>query len=397
MKKITLRERVNDISPYLQINKAFRHVHGMPAAAVLATLLHKYAYWEKEGLLKTFKAPTGVYLQYFFISKLDISLDSGVALSTLEKKDKSNPIILLANLKMIKILTHKKTNKSNRFILYSTIIIKKIVEASKLFDEDMEMLKLLSRQYRRGFYKALNGKLTREQVYAKYREYLDYDELEIDNYTSTSEISAPIEEVPAQIEDTSSPNEEIPCLNEGRTKNTISKNLKEKKKETNSPLMNSGSEMEVEEVDNREEEFNEIIKNSEMTRSILENGINAYALGEIKESMMHNLLKNYLPDNIGSTWKMSKEDAEYIKKNLLVMEPGYMFETIEYINNNVHRMLNGEREMRFGSMLAGILEKVFYAGIGYNREELPTLNKKEYKNMLVEMPEKEEFDFIDKL
>jgi hypothetical protein len=59
-------------------------------------------------------------------------------------------------------------------------------------------------------------------------------------------------------------------------------------------------------------------------------------------------------------------------------------------------MISGERKMRFGSILAGIREKVLEAGIGYE-DISPILTAKEYKEELDKLPEQNEFDFEDML
>ena len=68
--------------------------------------------------------------------------------------------------------------------------------------------------------------------------------------------------------------------------------------------------------------------------------------------------------------------------------------TLIYIENNIKKMINGKRKMRFGSMLAGIRERIIEAGIGW--EDLrPKMSKKEYIKMINELPECENFDYLD--
>jgi hypothetical protein len=79
---------------------------------------------------------------------------------------------------------------------------------------------------------------------------------------------------------------------------------------------------------------------------------------------MFLLLTRYIPENMGRNWILSSEDEKYIKQNLSPVSKEYMTATLEYIDINIQRMINGERLIRFGSLLAGIFIKVIEAGIG---------------------------------
>jgi hypothetical protein len=175
------QQQVNDLAPYSQINKAFRHAYGVNAAAVLATLIYKYTYWGEKNELIPIKTKSGNTLHYFYISKLDISLDSGASMSSLEKDNENNPLNILEQLKLVQKTSLNKANKADRFVLYPNRIKAEISRVSKLFKEDMEMIKKLPRKYKRDFYKALRGKRTRDEVYNKFNKKIEVDEVDLDD------------------------------------------------------------------------------------------------------------------------------------------------------------------------------------------------------------------------
>lgn len=364
MKDKNFQQQINDISAYSQINKAFRHAYGSPAAAVLSTLIYKYTYWEEKKRLIPLKNATGKTLYSLHISKIDISLDSGVSISSLEKDTEYNPLNILEHLKLIEKISAKKANKSDRFVLYPNRIKAEIERVSKLFKEDNETMKTLSQKDKRDFYKALKGKLTREEVYKKFRE-------KIEDFVLVGEDFEENFQNPAS-------NEVENSSNEGRTKN-LNKN-KNITKKTNPSSSKRGA----------------IPKNNQQTtREELKEGILLYSSGEIQAQELHNLLTRYIPEKAGHNWEMSTYDEDYIKSNLSGATSGYINATLEYIDTNIERMRNGKRLMRFGSLLAGIHTKVIEAGIGYE-EESSKLSEKEYKKILANMTE-EHFDFEDDL
>ena len=87
----------------------------------LLTLIYKYEYWGTADKLVKVKTKGGGILHKFFISKLDIALDSGVSISMLEKKDQKNPLILLEKLGLIKIIKRTMLTKSKNSLKKSPI------------------------------------------------------------------------------------------------------------------------------------------------------------------------------------------------------------------------------------------------------------------------------------
>ncbi|MFT7385516.1 MAG: hypothetical protein ACI82E_000267 [Nonlabens sp.] len=363
MNNKSFQQQVNDISAYSQINKAFRHAYGSPTAAVLATLIYKYNYWEANKGLLPISTVNGSTLKHFHISKLDISIDSDVSISSLEKNSENNPLFILERLKLIQIITPEKANKSDRFILYPNRIKAEIIRVSKLLDEDMEMIKELPRKDKRVFYKALRGKLTREEVYEKFSMKLEDFDLNLEDFEENSQHPAS--------------NEADNSSNEGRTKNST-KNIT---KNTNPSSSKRGAIP---------------MSNQQTTSEELEEGLQLYYLKEITTQQMFGLLTRYIPNKVGYTWNMSPEDESYIKHNLSGVSSEYMDATIEYIDTNVARMISGDRKMRFGSMLAGILVKVVEAGIGAE-PEYSISSKAEHKKMIGEAPDEIHFDFENQL
>ena len=363
MNNKSFQQQVNDISAYSQINKAFRHAYGSQAAAVLATLIYKYTYWEANKGLTPINTVNGNTLKHFHISKLDISIDSEVSISSLEKDSVNNPLFILESQKLIKIISPEKANKSDRFVLYPNRIKEEIKRVSKLLEDDMEMLKKLPRKEKRAFYKALRGKLTRAEVYEKYIGKTEDLDLDFEDYEENVQHPASNEVENSSIE--------------GRTKNST-------KNATNITNPSSSKRGAIPK------------SNQQTTREELEEGIQLYSLKKITTQQMYVLLTRYIPNKVGYTWKMSPEDETYIKYNLSGATAEYIYATIEYIDTNVERMITGDRKMRFGSLLAGILEKVIEAGIGAEPEHR-TLSKAEYKKMLEEIPEEEYFEISDQL
>lgn len=391
----TLQVKVNNISEYLQVNKAFRHIHGVPAALVLGTFLHKYRYFDEMDMIKPIKTKNGNVLYYFHLSKFDLSLDSGVSISMLEKENNSNPLIILKNLKMIEIIHSKKANYSDNFVLFPNRIINEVEKASKLFNEDKAMNKLLPRTQKRNFLKALNGKLTRDEVYAKFKDYLDseYVELDFDDNPSISGIPVSVEEISSPSEEIASSSGEIVSSSEGITKNTTNNiSKKSKKRKTNTNSLEKGSEKDVY---SREKirYYNNLIKGKKITNEIVAEGIMDYGKGKVKELTIHSLLKNIVPKKAGAHWKMSEEDAGYIKRNLSSIYQAYIQITLDQIEGNIQNMTIKVRKMRFGSILVGIHEMLEREGMYDNNENSNVENDKPYS----EMPEEEEFDFIDDL
>jgi hypothetical protein len=331
MKNKNFQQQINDISAYSQINKAFRHIYGSPAASVLATLIYKYTYWGENNGLIALKTETGNTLHHFHISKLDISLDSGVSISSLEKDTDNNPLRILEGIQILKIISPEKANKSDRFVLYPNRIKAEIERVSKLLKEDHEIMKTLSQKDKRDFHKALKGKLPREEVYKKFRG-------KIEEFDLLGEDFGEISQNPAS-------NEAENSSNEGRTKNTSKNNTKK----TNPSSSKRG-----------------VIpkSNQQTTREELKDGIQLYNLKVITTQQMFLLLTRYIPENKGRNWILSSEDETYIKQNLSPVTREYMTATLEYIDTNIERMRSGERLMRFGSLLAGIFIKVIEAGIG---------------------------------
>ncbi len=384
MGKITYRQEVNDISPYSQINKAFRHVHGGSAAALLSTLLYKFEYHEQNEKLESITLKNGDTIKYFYISKLDISLDSGISISTLEKNVDTNPIKKLEDLKMIQRIKNIKSNKSDRFSINQNAIKKEVVKAKSIFDEDMAMLNKLPREHKRAFLKALKGKQDRYKVYEKYQDYTEFEVLEyVDNAVIGDESS--------HIGENSAPIEAVNSADEGRTKNTTKNSQEYYERITNSC---SSNQDQIIELNDKEIKFEEMAKEKEITNEILKNIITEYINGNCLEWHVHTILKNYIPDEQGSHWKMSPEDKEYIIENLKSDDLGYVNASLDYIETNVQRMVNGKRKMRFGSMLAGIREKVLEAGVGYVGRRLTV---KEYQQELANTPNEVSFEFEDNL
>ena len=154
MKNKTFQQQINDVSPYSQINKAFRYAYGSPAAAVLATLIYKYTYWEQNKGLIPINTVNGNTIKHFHISKLDISVNSDVSFSSLEKDTEYNPLKILEHLKLIKIISIKKANKSDRFVLYPNRIKAEIERVSKLFEEDIIYAEVNYEEVRRARHQA---------------------------------------------------------------------------------------------------------------------------------------------------------------------------------------------------------------------------------------------------
>jgi len=360
------QQQVNDLAPYSQINKAFRHTYGVNAAAVLATLIYKYTYWGKNNKLIPTKTKSGNTLHYFYISKLDISIDSRASISSLEKDNKNNPLNILEELKLIERKGLYKANKADRFVLFPNRIKAEISRVSKLFKEDLEMKKKLSPKYQRDFFKALRGKMTRDEVYAKFEEKIEGDELNLDDFED-------VWENPASIEARNS-------SNEGRTKNST-KNINK----NNTNFTNPSSS-------NRADSF-EYATNT-ISPEKLKYGLIDFGAKDIDEQEIFNLLINYFPDQKAAHWVMSKKDKNYIEHNIKCMTPEYVNATIDYIDINIERMIEGPRDMRFGSLLAGIYEKVFNASIGV---EPIKLNDVQYQKSINNEPEEQSFDFVDDL
>lgn len=390
----TLQVKVNNISEYLQVNKAFRHIYGVPAALVLGTFLHKYRYFDEMDMLKPIKTKNGNVLYYFHLSKFDLSLDSGVSISMLEKENNSNPLIILKNLKMIEIIHSKKANYSDNFVLFPNRIINEVENASKLFYEDKAMNKLLPRTEKRNFLKALNGKLTRDEVHAKYKACIDPEYvLDIDDNPIISGIPVSIEETESPYEELASPSGEIVSSSEGITKNTINNiSKKSERRKTNTNSLENGSQKDVY---SREKirYYNNLIKGEKITIEIVEEGIMDYGKGNVPELTIHGLLKNIVPKKAGAHWEMSEEDAGYIKRNLSSIYQAYIQITLDQIDGNIQNMTIKVRKMRFGSILVGVHEMLEREGMYDNNENSNEENDKPYS----EMPEEEEFEFIDKL
>ena len=367
MSKNTFQQQVNDISPYAQINKAFRHAYGSPAAAVLSTLVYKYTYWDQNNGLVKIKSNSDTQLYHFYISKLDISLDSGVSISSLEKDTKHNPINILEDLKLIKKLSSKKARESDRFVLYPGRIINLIKKTSKHLKQDMEMYKKLSKSYGREFYKALRGKRTREEVYAEYKLEIDDYEFSLDDLEDNSDNSASLETINSSSEGTNK-----------KVTNNITENPTENITEKTKPAS-----------------FKQTVKSSrkqQTTSEELKEGIKLYNLGEKDAQQLFNLLAMYIPERAGFNWSMSLEDKVYIKRNLGGVEPETMTATIDYINTNIKRMKDGTRDMRFGSLLAGISERIIEGGVGVEDID-PPLSKSEHKKILDNMTEEQDIKF----
>ena len=367
MNNKTFQQQVNDISPYSQVNKAFRHVYGSAAAAVLSTLIYKYTYWKQNNGLTTVKTPKGKTLYKFYISKIDISIDSGVSISSLENNSKNNPLNILEHLKLVEKISSKINRKSDGFVLFPKRIMIVIKKATELFKEDLEMCKKLSPGLKRNFYKALRSKQTRSEVYDKFKLEIDDHELAVDDLEDISEN-------PVSIEINTPPNE-------GITKNTNKEQKQEHEKKTNSDKMNQ-----VKTPKGKQQ----------VTVEELKEGIRLYHSGEIDAQQIFNLLILYMQKRKDVRWSMSAQDEKYIKYNLKCVEPEYMNATIEYIDTNIKRITNGERDMRFGSILAGIFEKVIEAGIGYEDME-PAMSPSKYKKMLDKLPKEINIEFEDLL
>lgn len=359
----TFQQKINDVSAYSQINKAFRHAYGSPAAAVLSTLIYKYTYWEEKKGLIPFKTEAGETLHHFHISKLDISSDSGVSISSLEKDTENNPLKILQHLKLIKIISPEKANKSDRFVLYPNRIKAEIKRVSGLLEEDYQMMNSLSQKDKRAFHRALKGKLTRDEVYKKFGDKIEHLDLVGEDFEENFQNPAS--------------NEAENSSNEGRTKNTT-------KNSTNITNPSSSKRGAIPK------------SNLQTTRDELKEGIQLYNLGEISSQQMFLLLTRYIPGKAGHNWKMSTDDEGYIKHNLSPVSREYMTATLEYIDTNVERMISGERKMRFGSLLAGIREKVIEAGIGAEMVSSKT-STSENKKMFDTLPDEEIFDFEDSL
>jgi hypothetical protein len=227
----------------------------------------------------------------------------------------------------------------------------------------MAMLKKLPRKEKRAFYKALRGKLTRAEVYEKYSGKMEDFDLDLEDYEENVQHPASNE-----VENSST---------EGRTENST-------KNATNITNPSSSKRGAIPK------------SNQQTTREELEEGIQLYNVKEINNQQIFLLLTRYIPEKVGFNWKMSPEDENYIKHNLFGVTSEYMTATLEYIDINIKRMISGDRKMRFGSLLAGILEKVIEAGIGAEPEQ-STLRKAEYKKMLNEIPEEEYFEISDQL
>jgi len=362
MNKKNFQQQVNDLAPYSQINKAFRHTYGSSTAAVLATLIYKYTYWGENNELIPIKTKSGNTLHYFYISKLDISLDSGASISSLEKDNETNPLNILKGLKLITKRSIDQANKGDRFVLFPNRIKSEIIRVSKLLDEDMEMKKRLPRKYEREFFKALRGKKSRDEVYAKFEEKIKVDELDFDDIEDICENPASVE-----AENSSS---------EGRTKNSTKNSTK---------FTNPSSS-------NRAESF-EFVSNTTSHKE-LEEGLLDYGTKDIDTQEVFNLLVNYIPNKKASHWKMSQKDKDYIERNIKYMKPEYINASMEYIDTNIDRMISGTRDMRFGSLLAGINEKIFNAGVGV---EPIKSSKEDHLKILNSEPIEQDFDFEDDL
>jgi hypothetical protein len=126
----------------------------------------------------------------------------------------------------------------------------------------------------------------------------------------------------------------------------------------------------------------------------LKYGLIDYGVKDIDTLEIFDLLVNYIPDKKASHWKMSKKDKDYIEHNIRSVTPEYVSATIDYIDTNIDRMNDGERDMRFGSLLAGINEKVFNAGIGV---EPIKSSKEDHLKILNSEPIEQHFDFEDVL
>ena len=391
MAKKSFRQTINDMSAYSQINKAFRHVHGVPAASVLATLLYKYDYWKEEKSLEKINTKSGEQQECFFISKMDISIDSGVSISALEKRS-GNPIKLLQSLGVIKVYKNTVSNKADRFVIVEDVLIYEINKANTIFKEDMDLHKKLPRQQKRSFLKALKGKKKRFDIFNEFECYIEYEELDSDEMYSDEKVLDNLKEEPFKEDNEVSSNVEENSSNEGRTKNNTKnttknspKNIKENHEPNTKP-----------EFLNQDSEFEKKAEEEGITSEGLKIIIKNYVEGNVKELYVHTALRFYLPDGLGKRWMMSPEDKEYIRVNLKTDDLGYLDASLEYIDTNIQRMVSGEREMRFGSVLAGIREKVIEAGRGFV-DQRPPKTKEEYKTMLAEMPDRESFDFEDDL
>lgn len=365
MEKRNFQQQVNDISSYVQINKAFRHVYGSAAAAVLSSLINKYTFYKEKQLLKSIKTKSGKKHSYFFISKSDLALDCGISISSLEKNNNNNPLTILENLGLIFKIKQKK-NHADSFILFPTRIKNEIIKTTTILKKDEEMINSLPRKDRRAFQKALKGKLTRGEIYSKYEPKIESDvEIDID-----------IEEFETSEED----------------KNSSFEGILRKYKEIS--IKKSTKSLKIEPIKSASQ--------FEVSKDLLEETIDAYSKDKINSHHMFTTLVNYIPNNVGFNWQMSDLDETYIKKNLSSAEPPNIDAIIDYIDINIQRMLKNEREMRFGSLLAGIFEKVIESGVEYNFSKSPSAKytTKEYKEMLKQFDEEDEkidYSFLDEV
>ena len=374
MKEELLQTEISEISPYSQINKAFRHVYGEKAAAVIATLVYKYTYWSNKKYLKPFKTKEGGHTFYgFYISKLDISIDSGVTISMLEKKDNSNPLVLLEELKVIKRMHSSKSNKADTIVIFKENLKIIVKQAAEIFDKEMELLNNLSRTKQRNFLKALNSKLSREEVYEKFEAdneiKIDVMDTLFNRSPDNKNANSPKEKLVSPKEKIASSKEKIVSSNGGVTKNKKkTKKSSEKRKQTD-----------------------QIKTDNEITDgfnfSILQKALQDYTWRNIIEEDVHYILKNLIPNGKASHWQMSQDDRSYIKINLHSVNPGNIVAALDYIKSSIEKISSGKKDMRFGSILGGLYEKVINAQVGFDSSAGVILSEKEMTKVYNMIPE----------
>lgn len=355
MKTISIQEKLSEISMYSQVNKPFRHAYGASAAAIFSTLVYKYDFWGKEEKLEEIKTKKGSILHKFYISRVDLAFEAGVSFSMLEKTTESNPLVLLENLGYIKRLKRVNINKCDYYVLFPNKIIREIKRITKMYNEDRELLKNLSSTDKIKFYKALRGNQTREETYDKFEYLNNNEELEIEDLENLENNNPSVEELLIT-------KEESTCTEESIT-NKESKKKSTSKKKTYPSSISATKENESFK-DNNTFNYDEIFKNKDITIELVGKGITAYMDGAIETRQLHEILKNYIPDGKGSHWKMSDKDRGYIFHNLSETEPEYLDAVLEEIEKNVEEMMRGERQMRFGSMLAKIYERLIMSDKG---------------------------------
>ena len=112
---------------FIKINRAFAHIYGMNAASVLDAILYRAG----KQSAKELKNGNWKYK----MTKADLSLDSTVSLSSLQKKGhKSNPITKLQDLGMAK-MTSRGANLSS-LVLFNPTRIQEVFDACKIIREN---------------------------------------------------------------------------------------------------------------------------------------------------------------------------------------------------------------------------------------------------------------------